>query len=140
MSLPADVPVSLRERWRTAGRFADVLEGEVKSRRHPMGARVVSWFNLCRICQDFEEQMLLAESSVADDRQLHNALLATAIASGEGLLLETDDSDALRALGITTDGLRAKVESLRITFEQWHTEMHPARQSAILKEAFGGAV
>ncbi len=105
-----------------------------------MVSRVVSWFNLCRICQDLEEQMLLAGPSADDDSQLHSALLSTAMASGEGLLIEADDSEALRSLGFTTDALRAKVESLRITFEQWHTEMHPERQAAILEETFGAAV
>src|SRR6266446_1377458 len=123
MSLTAEIPISTRERWRTAGRFADLLEAEVKSRRHPMGARVVSWFNLCLICQDLEEQMLLATPPADDDGQLHRALLLMAIASGEGLLIEADDSEALRSLGFTTDALRAKVESLRIAFEQWHTEL-----------------
>ena len=140
MSLAAEIPTTVKERWRTAGRFADVLEGEVKSRRHSMVARVVSWFNLCRLCQDLEEQMLLAEPSANGDRQIHSSLLSTAIASGEGLLIEADDSEALRSLGFTTEGLRAKVESLRITFEQWHTELHPERQAAILAEAFGAAV
>ena len=105
-----------------------------------MVSRVVSWFNLCRICQDLEEQTLLAEPTADDDRQLHSALLSTAIASGEGLLIDADDSEALRSLGFTTDALRAKVESLRITFEQWHTDLHPERQAAILAEAFGAAV
>ena len=138
MSIIAEVPTATKERWRTAGRFADVLEAEVKSRRLPMGARVVSWFNLCRICQDLEEQMLLAGPAADDDRQLHRALLSTAIASGEGLLIEAEDSETLRALGFTMDSLRAKVESLHITFEQWHTTLHPERQAAILAEAFGG--
>jgi hypothetical protein len=67
-------------------------------------------------------------------------LLSTALASGEGLLLETDDTDALKPLRLTLEALAAKVESLRITFTQWHTEMKPERQAAILQEAFGGKV
>jgi hypothetical protein len=59
MTAIATMPEGVRERWRTAGRFADVLEAEVKTRRNPFAARVVSWFNLCRVCQDLEEQMLL---------------------------------------------------------------------------------
>ena len=31
-------------------------------------------------------------------------------------------------------------ERWRITFAQWHTELKPERQAAILKEAFGGEV
>lgn len=76
MSRTTERPSAVRERWRTAGRFADVLEAEVKSRLHPMGTRVVAWFNLCRICQDFEEQLLLAEPSADDDKQLHRELLS----------------------------------------------------------------
>lgn len=130
----------MKERWRTAGRFADVLQAEVKSRRHPFIARVVSWFNFCRVCQDLEEQMLLAQTPSAEDNQLHAALLSSAIASGEGLQLECADAETLRPLGITPDTLRAKIESLRITFEQWHTELNPQRQAAVLREVFGGAV
>ena len=130
----------MKERWRTAGRFADVLHAEVKSRRHPFIARVVSWFNFCRVCQDLEEQMLLAPTTSAEDNQLHAALLSSAIASGEGLLLECADAESLRPLGITPDALHAKIESLRITFEQWHTELNPQRQAAALREVFGGAV
>ncbi len=47
----------MKERWRTAGRFADVLQAEVRAKNHPFIARVVSRFNLCRLCQDLEEQM-----------------------------------------------------------------------------------
>jgi hypothetical protein len=52
---PASPPV--RERWRTAGRFADVLVAEIKTPRNSFVARAVSWLNLCRLCQDLEEQM-----------------------------------------------------------------------------------
>jgi hypothetical protein len=140
MTAIATMPEGVKERWRAAGRFADVLEAEVKTRRNPLAARVVSWFNLCRVCQDLEEQMLLAPQPSAEDPQLHRALLSTAIASGEGLLLECDDAEALKPLRLTPAALAAKVESLRITFAQWHTELKPERQAAILKEAFGGAV
>ncbi len=51
MTAMAAMPEGVKERWRTAGRFADVLEAEVKARRNPFAARVVSWFNLCRVCQ-----------------------------------------------------------------------------------------
>ena len=140
MSTTTTLPEPVKERWRTAGRFADVLAAEVKSRRHPFIARVVSWFNFCRVLQDLEEQMLLASTASPEDKQLHAALLSSAIASGEGLLLEGADAQTLRPLGITPDALRAKVESLRITYEQWHTELNPQRQAAILQEVFGGAV
>jgi hypothetical protein len=134
------VPDPVRERWRTAGRFADILDAQTKSRQHPYVARVVSWFNLCRVCQDFEEELLLAEPPSADDQQLHAALLATAIASGERLLLEGENAEALRPLNITPDAIHAKLESLRITHEQWHTEINPERQVTILKEVFGVTV
>jgi hypothetical protein len=130
----------MKERWRTAGRFADVLEAEVKARQHPFIARVVSWFNLCRVCQDLEEQLLLAQKPSAEDKQLHAALLSTAIASGEGLLLESADAETLRPLKLTPQALQAKLESLRITYEQWHTELNPQRQAGVLNEVFGGAV
>jgi hypothetical protein len=139
MSSAATISETARERCRTAGRLADVLEAEVKSRRHPFVARVVSWFNFCRVCQDFEEQMLLADAVASEDRQLHAALLSSAIASGEGLLLEHVDGDALRALDITPEALRAKIESLRITYDQWHSELNPQRQADVLREVFGGA-
>jgi hypothetical protein len=131
---------SVKERWRVAGRLADVLESEVKARRNPLAARVVSWFNLCRVCQDLEEQMVLAPSPDDEDRTMHRALLSTALASGEGLLLECGDAEALKPLRLTPEALAAKVESLRITFAQWHTEMKLERQAAILQEAFGGKV
>ena len=73
-------------------------------------------------------------------QQLHRALLSTALASGEGLLIECGDAAELKALRLTPEALTAKVESLRITFAQWHTEMKPARQAAVLREAFGGKV
>ena len=133
----ANVPETVKERWRTAGRFADVLEGEVKARRNPVVARVASWLNLCRVCQDLEEQMLLANPPSPEDTQLHRSLLSTAMASGEGLLLECGEAEALRPLRLTPEGIQAKLESLRITFEQWHTEMKAERQAAIFKEAFG---
>ena len=115
----ATVPTSesVKERWRTAGRFADVLEAEVKARSKPLATRVVSWFNLCRLCQDLEEQMLLADSPNPDDQQLHRALLSTALASGEGLVLECGDAEGLKALRLTPEALAAKVESLRITYQ-----------------------
>lgn len=84
--------------------------------------------------------MLLAEAPSAEDKQLHRALLSSAIASGEGLLLENPSPESLEALRLTTEGIAAKLESLRITFIQWHTELNAQRQMAILKEAFGGEV
>lgn len=140
MSMTTSLPEPVKERWRTAGRFADVLEAEVKARGHPFVARVVSWFNLCRVCQDLEEQMLLAVAPSSEDKQLHAALLSTAIASGESLLLECADAEALRPLKLTPEAMQAKLESLRITFEQWHTEVNPQRQAAVLREVFGGTV
>ena len=130
----------MKERWRTAGQFADVLDAEIKSRQHPLIARVVSWLNLCRVCQDFEEQLLLADAPSTDEQQLHAALLSTAIASGERLLLDANDPVSLRPLNLTPDALRAKLESLRITYEQSYTELNPERQRAVLKEVFGGAI
>jgi hypothetical protein len=140
MITDAPVPETVKERWRTANRFADVLEAEVKTRRNPFAARVVSWFNLCRVCQDLEEQMLLAPQPAEEDAQLHRALLSTAIASGEGLLIECSDTENLEPLRLTPQALAAKLESLRITFAQWHTELKPERQAAVLREAFRGAV
>src|SRR5262249_9585872 len=132
---------AVKERWRTAGQFASVLEGEVKARRNPMIARVISWFNLCRVCQELEEEMLLGgPTAPEEDQQLHRALLPGAIASGESLVLECRDAEELRPLGLMPAGLAAKLESLRITYQQWHTELKPERQAAILKEAFGGQV
>jgi len=84
--------------------------------------------------------MLLAASPSAEEQQLHSALLSGAIASGEGLLLECADAEALRPLKITPETMRAKIESLRITYEQWHTEINPQRQAAVLREVFGGEV
>jgi hypothetical protein len=131
---------TVNERWRTAGRFADVLDSETKCREHPFISRIVSWFNLCRVCQDFEEELLLSEKPSPEDHQLHRALLSTAIASGDRLLLEVPDDNALRPINITGDALRAKLESLRITHEQWHTELNPDRQETVLKEVFGVSV
>lgn len=131
---------AVRERWRTAGQFADVLEAEVKSRRNPLTTRVVSWLNLCRVCQELEEQMLLAPQPDDNDRRLHRALLSSALASGEGLLLEGTNAGDLKSLRLTSEALAAKVESLRITFTQWHTELKPERQAAMLEEAFGAQV
>lgn len=119
---------------------AYALESQVKARRNPLAARVVSWLNLCRVCQDLEEQMLTAPQVDDNERRLHRALLASALASGEGLLLECADAAELKPLRLTPDGLAAKIESLRITFTQWHTELKPERQAAILQEAFGGQV
>jgi hypothetical protein len=140
MSPTATLSEAVKERCRTAGRFADVLQAEVKSRRHPFIARVVSWFNSCRVCQDLEEQLLLIAKPLPEDEQLHAALLSSAIASGEGLLLEGADAEVLRPLGIRPEAIRAKIESLRITFEQWHTELNPQRQAAVLRAVFGGEV
>ena len=105
----------------------------------PTGEMVDS-LNFCRVCQDLEEQLLLAPAPAPEDCRLHAALLSSAIASGEGLLLEGADAESLRPLRLTPEALQAKLESLRITYEQWHSELHPQRQAAVLREVFGGAV
>jgi hypothetical protein len=133
----APLPEAVKERWRTAGRIADVLEAEVRARSSPFVARVVSWLNLCRVSQDLEEEMLLAAHATDEDKQLHRALLSTAIAGGEALLLECESPEALLPLRLTPAAIHAKLESLRITFEQWHTELNPERQGSVLKEVFG---
>lgn len=84
--------------------------------------------------------MLLASAPRDEDRRLHRSLLSGAIASGEGLLLEVQASSALEALRLSPEALEARLESLRITFTQWHTEVKPERQAAILREAFRGEV
>jgi hypothetical protein len=136
----ATLSEATKERWRTASWVADVLESEVRARRNPVVARVVSWLNLCRVCQDLEEQMLLATEASPGDQQLHRALLSTAIGSGESLLLEDINADTLIPLRLSTDSIAAKLESLRVTLAQWHSEMKLDRQTAILKEVFGGEV
>ncbi|MBI2924484.1 MAG: hypothetical protein HYY24_02135 [Verrucomicrobia bacterium] len=133
----APLPEAVKERWRTAGRIADVLEAEVKARSSPFVARVVSWFNLCRVCQDLEEEILLAAHTSDEDKQLHRALLSTAIAGAEALVLECESPEALLPLRLTPAAIHARLESLRITFEQWHTELNPERQGSVLKEVFG---
>ncbi len=83
--------------------------------------------------------MLLEEVPNPADQQVHRALLSSAIASGEGLLLDADASgDSLQPLHLTPAAIYAKLESLRITFEQWHTDINPQRQAAVLREVFGG--
>jgi hypothetical protein len=47
-------------------------------------------------------------------------------------LLECADATSLGPLGLAPQSIQAKLESLRITFDQWHTELKPAQQ-----EAFG---
>ena len=138
MSAGEIIEERLKERWRTATRFADVLEGEIKSRQAPVVGRVATWLNLCRVCQDVEDQLLLQTQMLPEDLQLHRALLSLAIGSGEMLLLERIDSRALESLQVTVEGLEAKIESLRITFEQWHTELKAEREQAVLAEVFGG--
>ena len=139
MSLIGSRPGAASERSRTAVRFADVLETEVKARRNLLIVRVITWFNLCRLCQDLEEQMLLSAQPGPEDLQPHRALLSQAISGGEGLLLECGDPHVLDSLAMTPASIDAKIESLRITFEQWHTEINPERQAQILKEVFGGS-
>ena len=138
MQLLETLPPGTQARWHTAGRFADVLEAEVKARRNPLITRVITWFNLCRLCQDLEEQMLLGPAPAAAELQLHRALLSLAIGSGEGLLLTCDEPRLLAPLGLGVQAIDAKIDSLRITFEQWHTEIRPERQTAILNEVFDG--
>jgi len=140
MSATLAMASAAKERWQTAGRFADVLEAAVKARRSPLIARVVTWFNLCRLCQDLEEQLLLDPAPNPEELQLHRALLSLAIGSGEGLLLECGDPHLLEPLGISAEAVEAKIDSLRITFTQWHTDIDPERQQAVLQEAFGAAV
>ena len=138
MSVIETLPEAARERWRTAGRFAEVLEREVRTRQNPPAVRVVTWFNLCRLCQELEETLLLAEAQRPEELRLHRALLSLAMAAGEALLLEPLEAKELAPLGMTAESIQAKLDSLRITFEQWHTEANPQRQEAILREVFGG--
>src|SRR5260221_1063479 len=112
---------------------------EVKARRNPLIVRVITWFTLCRLCQDLEEQMLLSAQPGPEDLQLHRALLSQAISGGEGLLLECCDPRALDSLAMTPAAIHAEIESLRITFEQWHTDLKLERQAEVLKEDFGGS-
>ncbi len=61
----------IEKRWRSARRFADVLEAEVKSWQHPFVAQVVSWYNFRRVFEDLEEQMLLAPAAWPYDKPPH---------------------------------------------------------------------
>ena len=75
MSVVEQMPEAAKARWRTAGRFADVLDSEIKAQRSALVARVVTWFNLCRLCQDLQENLLLNAQPPAEDLMLHRALL-----------------------------------------------------------------
>ena len=55
-------------------------------------------------------------------------------------VFDHDGIDSLDKMRLEAIRAGPKVESLRITFAQWHTEMKPERQAAILQEAFGGKV
>jgi len=81
---------------------------------------------------------MLLDDAAPDDRQLHRSLVSQTVAAGEGLLLECEDTTSLGPLGLTPQSIEAKLDFLRITFDQWHTELKPARQEAILREVFGG--
>jgi len=48
--------------------------------------------------------------------------------------------EAVKERWRATGRLADLLESRYITFAQWHAEMKPERQTAILKEAFGGKV
>jgi len=56
------------------------------------------------------------------------------------LVLECGGAEELRPLKATPESLRAKIESLRITYEQWHAQLNPQRQAAVLREVFGVAL
>jgi hypothetical protein len=50
---------------------------------------------------------------------------------------ECDDAESLKPLWLTPDALAAKLESLRITSAQWHTELKPERQAAFCRRPLG---
>lgn len=81
---------------------------------------------------------MLSPEQAPEDLLLHRALLSLVIGAGESLLLESIDPRALAPLGISAESLDAKIESLRITFDQWHTESKHEHREAILREVFGG--
>ncbi|MBI4662582.1 MAG: hypothetical protein HY735_27530 [Verrucomicrobia bacterium] len=137
MNQVEQMPEAEKARWRTAERFAEVLDEEIKALHRPLLVRVITWFNLCRLCQELEKQLLLAEKPPPADLQLHRALLSLAIGSGECLALSCPNTTELEPLQLTSESLAAKIESLRMTFEQWHTELKPERQRAVLQEVFG---
>lgn len=56
------------------------------------------------------------------------------------MILTRNDPGRINVAATSCCFFAIKVESLRITFAQWHTELKPERQAAILKETFGGAV
>ena len=64
--------------------------------------------------------------------------LSSTIGTGEGLLIEAADTETLAPFNLNAAVIAAKIESLRITFDQWHTEIDPQRQTAVLREVFGG--
>jgi len=137
MNQVEQMPEAEKARWRTAERFAEVLDEEIKAPHQPLLVRVITWFNLCRLCQELEKELVLSEKPSPSELQLHRALLSLAIGSGECLVLGCAEAGELKPLELTPDSLAAKIESLRIIFEQWHTELKPERQAAVLQEVFG---
>ena len=139
MNTIESLPETTREHWRTAGQFVDVLDQEVRASHKPLLARVVTWFNICQICQYYEDRLLFTEPTNADIH-LHRALFSICIGSGERLLMDCGDSAALAPLGITEASISAKLDSLRITYDQRHSELSPEQKEAIIKEVFGAAI
>jgi hypothetical protein len=130
------LPETTRERWRTMGQIFDILEREAKASHKPLLARVVTWFNMCVICRDYEDRLLFIEPTDADTH-LHRALFSICIGVGERLLMDCGDSAALAPLGITADSIDAQLYSLRITYDMRHSEFNPEEAEAIIKEVFG---
>ena len=122
--------------WLAVRMLVAEIEQEISERRRNLLYRLSLWLCAVKMFRRAEEKKLILVDPQPRDLQFHRVLLTSLLASGESLLLDMHDHAEVdpKHLGLQVEDLRALVETLRMNYTEWYSDMTPARREAALRE------
>ena len=123
-----------------AQRLAGRLARRVQTPNLPLLGQVAAWLDLVEVARELDRWLAVTEKPARADVDLHRAIVALAIGTGELLRFEfTRTPLDLTPLGINEAVLSASLQMLSDSFHLWHDDMSAERREEILQEVFGVA-
>ncbi len=125
--------------WVAVRMLVAEIEQEISERRGNLLYRLSLWLCAVKMFRRTEEKKLILVDPQPRDVQFHRVLLTSLLGFGESLLLDVLDHTEVdpKHLGLQVEDLRAMVETLRMNYTEWYSDMTPARREAALREIVG---
>ena len=107
------------------------LDEEMSRRRVHLLRRISLWLAAIQIFRRFEDDKMLVPDPSSRDKEYHRASLTSLLGFGETLLIELQASNSVDPtwIGIQVSDLSSSVETLRMNFFEWFSDMTPSRKA-----------